>query len=74
MLILKPAPSGSIIKMGNTPHSIQGIGTVMFYITDSPMLKKTTLFNTLSVCTIGRNLISMSKIDKAGLRAKLVFN
>ena len=67
---LKPA-TNSIVKMGTTPHLVKGIGTVQFTIKTKRGNQIQTLKNTLYVPTVHKNLISMSKMDKAGLHAKL---
>ena len=57
--------------MENIPHKVEGIGTVKFKINDGHTFQITKLKDTLLVPTIQRNLISMYKMDKARLHAKL---
>ena len=68
---MKNSPPGSIVKMGTSPHIVKGIGTAKFTVREGPKLQNICLQNVLYVPTIQRNLISMAKMDQAGIHAKL---
>ena len=57
--------------MGNSPHVVEGIGTAKFTIKEGSNLQTICLKNTLFVPTIHKNLISMARMDDAGMHAKL---
>ena len=68
---LKPPPPNMVVRMGTTPHVVRGIGNISFHVRDKGKIKQVNLMNVLYVPSIHRNLISMSKMDKAGYHAKL---
>ena len=53
--------------MGSTPHKVEGIGKVTFTIKNGPKIEITILENVLYVLSIYRNLISVVRMDNAGM-------
>lgn len=64
-------PQGAVVRMGTTPHDVKGIGRVSFKIKEKNKVSILNLHNVLFVPDIHKNLISMSKMDKAGLHATM---
>ena len=68
---LRPPIRKSEIKMGSTPHKVDGLGKITFIIKNGPKIESIILENVLYVPSINRILINMVRIDSAGMHAKL---